>query len=66
MNERSRTSAPKSISPRPTENKQLITLEDVSYGLGSRTLFKDIHFSVTVRMRVGLVGERSGKTTLLR
>src|SRR6202521_3480266 len=47
--------------------KQLITLEQVSYGIGSRTLFKDIHFSVTSGMRVGLVGPNgSGKTTLLR
>src|SRR3989442_2477558 len=35
--------------------------------MGSRTLFKDIHFSVTSGMRVGLVGPNgSGKTTLLR
>src|SRR5437762_13229639 len=39
----------------------------VSYGIGSRTLFKDILFSVTSGMRVGLVGPNgSGKTTLLR
>jgi len=49
------------------KTKQLITLESVSYGVDSRALFKDIHFSVTSAMRVGLVGPNgSGKTTLLR
>src|SRR2546425_4200578 len=49
------------------KTKQLITLEGVSYGIGSCTLFKDIQFSVTSGMRVGLVGPNgSGKTTLLR
>jgi ABC transport system ATP-binding/permease protein len=49
------------------KTKQLITLESVSYGIGSRTLFKDIQFSVTSGMRAGLVGPNgSGKTTLLR
>jgi ATP-binding cassette subfamily F protein uup len=49
------------------KTKQLITLEEVSHEIGSRTLFKDIHFSVTSGMRVGLVGPNgSGKTTLLR
>jgi len=49
------------------KTKQLITLEGVSYDIGSRTLFKDSHFSVTSGMRVGLVGPNgSGKTTLLR
>src|SRR6267143_6409672 len=49
------------------KTKQLIMLEGVSYGVGSRTLFKNIHFSVKSGMRVGLVGPNgSGKTTLLR
>jgi len=49
------------------KTKQLITLDGVSYGIGSRTLFKDIRFTVTSGMRVGLVGPNgSGKTTLLR
>ncbi len=49
------------------KTKQLITLEGVSHGMGSRALFKDIYFSVTSGMRVGLVGPNgSGKTTLLR
>jgi ATP-binding cassette subfamily F protein uup len=68
MNARSRTaSAEIDFSATNRKTKQLITLEKVSYGVGSRTLFKDIHFSVTSRMRVGLVGPNgSGKTTLLR
>jgi len=68
MNARSRTaSAEIDFSATNRKTKQLITLERVSYGVGSRTLFKDIHFSVTSGMRVGLVGPNgSGKTTLLR
>src|ERR1700730_2393085 len=68
MNARSRTaSAEIDFSATNRKTKQLITLEGVSYDIGSRTLFKDIHFSVTSGMRVGLVGPNgSGKTTLLR
>jgi len=68
MNARSRTaSAEIDFSATNRKTKQLITLDAVSYGVGSRTLFKDIHFSVTSGMRVGLVGPNgSGKTTLLR
>jgi ABC transport system ATP-binding/permease protein len=68
MNARSRTaSAEIDFSATNRKTKQLITLERVSYGVGSRTLFKDIQFSVTSGMRVGLVGPNgSGKTTLLR
>jgi ATP-binding cassette subfamily F protein uup len=68
MNARSRTaSAEIDFSATNRKTKQLITLEGVSFGIGSRTLFKDIHFSVTSGMRVGLVGPNgSGKTTLLR
>jgi ATP-binding cassette subfamily F protein uup len=68
MSARSRTaSAEIDFSATNRKTKQLITLEKVSYGVGSRTLFKYIHFSVTSRMRVGLVGPNgSGKTTLLR
>jgi ABC transport system ATP-binding/permease protein len=68
MNARSRTSsADIDFSATNRKTKQLITLEDISYGVGSRTLFKDIQFSVTSGMRVGLVGPNgSGKTTLLR
>jgi ATP-binding cassette subfamily F protein uup len=68
MNARSRTaSADIDFSATNRKSKQLITLEGVSFGVGSRTLFKDIHLSVTSGMRVGLVGPNgSGKTTLLR
>src|SRR5712691_5189350 len=68
MNARSRTaSAEFDFSATNRKSKQLITFEGVSYGVGSRTLFKNIQFSVTSGMRVGLVGPNgSGKTTLLR
>jgi len=68
MNARSRTSSAEiDFSATNRKTKQLIMLEGVSYGIGSRTLFKDILFSVTSGMRVGLVGPNgSGKTTLLR
>jgi ATP-binding cassette subfamily F protein uup len=68
MKARNRTaSAEIDFSATNRKTKQLITLEGVSCGIGSRALFKDIHFSVTSGMRVGLVGPNgSGKTTLLR
>jgi ATP-binding cassette subfamily F protein uup len=68
MNARSRTSSAEfDFSSRNRKTKQLITLDGVSYGIGGRTLFQDIQFSVTSGMRVGLVGQNgSGKTTLLR
>ncbi len=49
------------------KTKQLVTLDDVTYSIGDRTLFANIHFIITSGMRVGLVGPNgSGKTTLLR
>jgi ATP-binding cassette subfamily F protein uup len=68
MNARTRsTSARIDFSASDRQTKQLITLDDVSYALGDRTLFRDIHFIITSGMRVGLVGPNgSGKTTLLR
>src|SRR6266403_253782 len=68
MKARTRTaSAEIDFSATNRKTKQLITFEGVSHGIGSRTLFKDIQFSVTSGMRVGLVGPNgSGKTTLLR
>jgi len=68
MNARSRTTtADIEFSATNRKSKQLITLENVFYGFGSRSLFKDIQFSVTSGMRAGLVGPNgSGKTTLLR
>jgi ATP-binding cassette subfamily F protein uup len=49
------------------KTKQLLTLDDVSYGFGERTLIDGLHFVFTRGTRVGLVGPNgSGKTTLLR
>jgi ATP-binding cassette subfamily F protein uup len=68
MNNRSRSAtADLEFSPSERQTKQLIKLEDVSYAIGDRRLFKDIRFTLTSSMRVGLVGPNgSGKTTLLR
>jgi ATP-binding cassette subfamily F protein uup len=68
MNARSRTSSAEiDFSATNRKTKQLIILDGVSFGIGSRALFKDIHFAVTSGVRVGLVGPNgSGKTTLLR
>ena len=42
-------------------------MENVSYSIGGRTLFKNVDFILQSGMRVGLVGPNgSGKTTLLR
>src|SRR6202012_4273403 len=49
------------------KTKRLITLENVSYKVGERTLFEKLNFVFTAGTRVGLVGPNgSGKTTLLR
>ena len=49
------------------QTKRLITLGGITHELGGRTLFSNLHFTVTSGMRVGLVGPNgSGKTTLLR
>src|SRR5712671_334521 len=68
MNARTRsTSAKIDFAASDRQTKQLITLDGVSYSIGDRTLFRDIHFIITSGMRVGLVGPNgSGKTTLLR
>src|SRR5271165_6996107 len=68
LNARTRTtSAQIDFSSSDRKTKQLITLDDVSYSFGDRTLFEHIHFIITSGMRVGLVGPNgSGKTTLLR
>ena len=61
------TSAQIDFSASNRQTKQLVTLDDVGYAMGERTLFKNIHFIMTSGMRVGLVGPNgSGKTTLLR
>jgi ATP-binding cassette subfamily F protein uup len=68
MNARSRTATAKiDFSASNRQTKQLIVLDDVSYSIGGRSLFKGIDFTVTSGMRIGLVGPNgSGKTTLLR
>jgi len=68
LNSRTRTTSAKiDFSATDRKTKRLITLDDVTYGIGGRTLFTGIHFTVTSGMRVGLVGPNgSGKTTLLR
>jgi ATP-binding cassette subfamily F protein uup len=68
LNARTRSTTAKiDFSATNRQTKQLITLDGVSCELGGRKLFKDLNFSVTAGMRVGLVGPNgSGKTTLLR
>jgi ATP-binding cassette subfamily F protein uup len=68
LNARTRSPSAKiDFSGTDRKTKRLITLDDVTYGLAGRTLFAGIHFTVTSKMRVGLVGPNgSGKTTLLR
>jgi ATP-binding cassette subfamily F protein uup len=61
------TTAQIDFSSSGRKTKQLITLDDVSYSFGDRSLFDHIHFIIASGMRVGLVGPNgSGKTTLLR
>jgi ATP-binding cassette subfamily F protein uup len=68
LNARTQTASAKiDFSSTDRQTKRLITLDDISYSIGGRTLFAGIHFTVTSGMRVGLVGPNgSGKTTLLR
>jgi len=45
----------------------MIELVDVSYSIGERQLFSDVHLNINPRDRYGLVGANgTGKTTLLR
>src|SRR6185312_12747078 len=49
------------------QTKRLVELEDLSYSIEARLLFRDLNFHLTAGMRVGLVGPNgSGKTTLMR
>jgi ATP-binding cassette subfamily F protein uup len=68
LNTRTRTTSAKiDFAASGRQTKQLATLDAVSYSIGDRTLFEDVHFVLTAGMRVGLVGPNgSGKTTLLR
>jgi ATP-binding cassette subfamily F protein uup len=68
LNARTRSASAKiDFSGTDRKTKRLITLDGATYGFAGRTLFAGIHFTVTSKMRVGLVGPNgSGKTTLLR
>jgi ATP-binding cassette subfamily F protein uup len=68
LNARTKTaSAGIDFSATGRQTKRLVELEDVSYEIPDRTLFRDLSFTITAGMRVGLVGPNgSGKTTLLR
>ena len=68
LNNRTRTTTAKiDFTASNRQTQQLIGLENVSYTIGGRTLFKDVDFTLQSGMRVGLVGPNgSGKTTLLR
>ena len=68
LNARTRiASANIDFSATDRKTKRLISLDDVTFGIGGRTLFAGIHFTIASGMRVGLVGPNgSGKTTLLR
>ena len=49
------------------KTKRLVHLNQVTYGFDGRPLIDSLNFTLTARMRVGLVGANgSGKTTLLR
>jgi ABC transport system ATP-binding/permease protein len=68
LNNRTRTTTAKiDFTASNRQTKQLIGLENVSYTIGGRTLFKNVDFILQSGMRVGLVGPNgSGKTRLLR
>jgi ATP-binding cassette subfamily F protein uup len=68
LNTRTRSATAKiDFSATDRQTKRLVELEDVSYEIGERTLFRGLDFVITAGMRVGLVGPNgSGKTTLLR
>ena len=68
INNRTRTvTAQIDFTESSRQTKQLIAVKEVSYGIGSRALFKNLKFNIQSGMRVGLVGPNgSGKTTFLR
>jgi ATP-binding cassette subfamily F protein uup len=68
LNNRTRTATAKiDFSASNRQTKQLVGLDNVSYTIGGRTVFKNVDFTLQAGMRVGLVGPNgSGKTTLLR
>jgi ATP-binding cassette subfamily F protein uup len=49
------------------QTKRLIEMEGAAVSLGDREIFRDVTFSLTAGLKLGLVGPNgSGKTTLLR
>jgi ATP-binding cassette subfamily F protein uup len=68
LNARTRTATARiDFSATNRQTKRLLELDGVTYSIANRTLFRDVGFTVTSGMRVGLVGPNgSGKTTLLR
>jgi ATP-binding cassette subfamily F protein uup len=68
LNARTRTaSADLDFTASGRQTKRLVELEEVSYSVEGRALFKELNFNLTAGMHVGLVGPNgSGKTTLMR
>ncbi len=68
LNNRTRSTTAKiDFTASNRQTKQLVSLENVSYAIAGRTLFRKVDFILQSGMRVGLVGPNgSGKTTLLR
>jgi ABC transport system ATP-binding/permease protein len=68
LNQRTRTAtADIDFAATDRKTKRLIELENITYEIAGRVLFKDLNFVITAGQRVGLVGPNgSGKTSLLR
>ena len=68
INSRTRTvNAELDFTASGRQTKRLVELEDISYSFNETPLFKNLSFSLTAGMRLGLVGPNgSGKTTLMR
>jgi ATP-binding cassette subfamily F protein uup len=68
LSERTRTAVTDiEFSASDRKTKRLIELDTVSYGFEGRMLFRDLSFTFTAGIRVGLVGPNgSGKSTFLR
>src|SRR5256886_17681568 len=64
MKARTRASAAEiDFSATSRKTKQLLTLDDVSYGLGERTLIAGLHFLVTQGLRARLARPNGGGET---
>ncbi|MGI8741469.1 MAG: ABC-F family ATP-binding cassette domain-containing protein [Bryobacteraceae bacterium] len=68
LNARSRTATANiDFTATDRKTKRLIEMEGMTHRMGGQLLFEGLDFTITTRMRVGLVGPNgSGKTTLLR